>query len=132
MKKIFVLFFLSITFIGVSQEIMKLKKVEPAKDYDNILVQKLNSDDFQSSFVIWIKKEVKLHKHTHHTENIYVIEGKGEMRIGKETYQVKKGDYFNIPKNTPHALKVTSSKPMKVLSIQSPKFLGQDRIFIEE
>ncbi len=80
--------------------------------------------------MIWIKHEVKLHKHEYHTENIYVISGKGEMRIGSKTYEVKKGDYFRIPKNTPHGLKVTSSKPMKVLSIQSPKFSGTDRIFI--
>jgi hypothetical protein len=32
---------------------------------------------------------------------------------------------------TPHSLKVTSVSAVKVLSIQSPKFDGKDRIFIE-
>ena len=43
---------------------------------------------------------------------------------------IKKGDFFTIPKNTPHGLEVRSSAPVKVLSIQSPQFKGVDRIFI--
>jgi quercetin dioxygenase-like cupin family protein len=140
MKKIAILSIICLGLIGFSsswlsvnaQEIIKLKEVEPKKAYDNILVQKLNDDDRQSTFVIWIKEGVRLHKHEYHTENIYVISGKGEMRIGEETFEVKKGDYFRIPQNTPHGLKVTSSKPMKVLSTQCPKFLGTDRVFLEE
>jgi quercetin dioxygenase-like cupin family protein len=79
-------------------------------------------------FLIWVKKEVPLHKHLWHTENIYVIEGKGEMTLADEKFIIQKGDYINIPQNTPHALLVHSSKPIKVLSIQSPHFDGSDRI----
>ena len=132
MKKVIVVAVLLLAFVGFAQEVMKLKKIEPKKEFDNILVQKLNDDDHQSTFVIWIKESVKLHKHEYHTENIYVIAGKGNMRIGDQTYEVQKGDYFRIPENTPHSLEVTSSKPMKVLSTQCPKFLGTDRVFIEE
>lgn len=133
MKTLFITLFLtSICYSSSAQDILKLKDVKPQKAYENILVQKLNDDDRQTSFVIWIKKEVKLHKHEWHTENLYVVEGKGEMTIGDEKFVIQKGDYFNIPKDTPHGLKVLSSKPVKVLSIQSPQFLGQDRVFIEE
>jgi len=37
-----------------------------------------------------------------------------------------------VPPNTAHAVVTTSPKPLKVLSVQSPQFLGQDRIVIEE
>lgn len=132
MKKTLVCFVLLLTIVAAGQEIIRLKAVKPSEDVENIWVKKIAEDDLQSTFLIWIKKEVRLHKHAHHSENIYVLEGKGEMTIGDEKLVIKKGDYFNIPKNTPHAVKVLSSRPLKVLSIQSPKFDGEDRIFLEE
>lgn len=118
--------------IGYGQSITSLKPLKPDTTYDNILVKKLSSDKFASAFVIWIKEGVKAHKHEVHTENLYVVEGKGDMKIGSETIQVKPGDYFVIPPGTAHSLKVTSGKAMKVLSVQSPEFLGKDRIFIDK
>ena len=43
----------------------------------------------------------------------------------------EKGDIIFIPMNTVHSLKVTSSIPVKVLSVQSPRFDGKDRIFVD-
>jgi len=132
MKKvtIFLIAFISLTVFA--QDIIKLKKQKPHKEFENILVKKMNDGKEQTSFMIWVKDEVKLHKHNFHIENVYVVAGKGEFRLGDKTFQIKKGDYINIPKNTPHAVKVTSRKPMQVLSIQSPKFNGIDRVFIKE
>lgn len=129
--KLFFILYLG-SFLGLSQDIIGLKNLEPDVEFENILVKKISDDEQQSSFVIWIKHEVRLHKHLEHSENIYILEGKGEMQIGDNKYAVKKGDYFNIPKSTPHGVIVHSSKPMKVLSIQSPKFDGTDRIFLDK
>ncbi|UKN02639.1 cupin domain-containing protein [Paracrocinitomix mangrovi] len=126
--------FVSLIFglVIFAQDIYNTKDIKPDSSYDNIHVKKIADDSLQTSFVIWVKESVRPHKHAHHTENIYVLEGKGEMTVGDEKFVIKKGDYFSIPKNTPHALKVLSSKPIKVLSIQSPKFAGKDRIFLDE
>ena len=113
----------------IQEEVVRMK---PDKEYDNILVKKLSSEENASAFVIWVKESVKAHKHAAHTENIYVLEGKGKFEVGSEAYILKKGDYVFIPENTVHSLIVTSGKAMKVISIQSPEFLGKDRIFIEE
>lgn len=118
--------------ITIAQDIKRLNEIKPTEDFENIWVKKISDNDEQTSFVIWVKENVRLHKHEHHSENIYVLSGKGEMIINDEIFVIKKGDYFNIPKNTPHALKVLSSSPVKVLSIQSPKFEGKDRIFLDE
>ena len=115
-----------------SQSTSELQKIKPSAEYENIHVMKIADDDFQTSFLIWIKDEVKLHKHAEHTENIYVLKGKGEMILNDEKFVIKKGDYLNIPKGSSHALKVLSSSPMQVLSIQSPSFTGKDRIYISE
>jgi mannose-6-phosphate isomerase-like protein (cupin superfamily) len=118
--------------ISFAQEVVNLKDLEAAKEYDNILVDKINTDSNATSFVIWIKKGVKAHQHQFHTENLYVINGSGEMTIGDKTVTIKPGDYFSIPKGTFHSLKVTSKNAMKVLSVQAPEFYGKDRVFKPE
>ncbi|MCH2234140.1 MAG: cupin domain-containing protein [Crocinitomicaceae bacterium] len=132
MKKIIITLLLFIGAFVIGQEIINLKKIKPGKLTENITVEKITTDKNTSSFVIWIRDGVKLHKHTYHTESLVVIQGKGDMQLGEEIIEVKKGDFFTIPENTPHGVTVTSSKPMKVLSMQSPEFKGVDRIFIEE
>jgi quercetin dioxygenase-like cupin family protein len=132
MKKLFVILILLLTIASVAQDIKKLNTIKPDEEFENIWVKKISDDHQQTAFVIWVKEKVRLHKHEFHSENIYVISGKGEMTVGQEKFEIKKGDFFNIPKNTPHGLIVVSSKPIKVLSIQSPKFEGKDRIFIDE
>ena len=129
------LVFLLTFFSGIlwSQEHRNLNSYEPTEEFDNIHVLKIAEDTLQSSFIIWVKKGVKGHFHQTHTENLVVIEGKAIMTIGEETITIRKGDYINIPNQTPHSvIEVLSRKPLKVLSIQSPLFDGKDRIFIEK
>jgi mannose-6-phosphate isomerase-like protein (cupin superfamily) len=132
MKKIIFLLLAIGAIQLIAQDVYRLKKEKPTASFDNIHVRKISDSDEQSSFLIWIRQSVRLHKHNHHTENIYVISGKGEMILGDEKFVIKKGDFFTIPKGTPHGLNVLSTKPVKVLSIQSPKFTGEDRIFINK
>jgi mannose-6-phosphate isomerase-like protein (cupin superfamily) len=128
--KVFILFiFLTISNFSFSQEVTNLKDIQPAKEFENILVKKLDTDSNSTAFVIWIKKVVKSHKHETHSEIISIIEGEGVMTINNKSFDIKSGDYFRIPKNTFHSLTVKSEEPMKVLSVQSPEFLGKDRVF---
>lgn len=129
-----VLFFLLISSASYSQdiEITNLKEVVPEKSFENVTVKKLHSDENSSYFVIWIKKDVASHKHADHSEGIIVLDGEGEMTIAKNSFKIKQGDHFVIPKNTFHSVKVTSEKPLKVVSVQAPKFEGKDRIFEKE
>src|SRR5574343_992906 len=59
---------------------------------DNIYNKPLFADSLASSFIIVIKKEVKLHKHLYHSEHIVVLEGNGQMQIGGKLIEIKKGD----------------------------------------
>lgn len=114
-----------------AQNVIAIDTFKVTQVYENVLVKKINSDRNSSTFLILIKKEVKLHKHQVHSETIYVLEGSGEMRLGEKKYQIKKGDVLFIPENTPHSVTVTSDIPLKVLSIQAPEFDGADRILLE-
>lgn len=129
MKNLFLLFFLFPLFANAQNQ--SLDTIKAPSNYDNIYSRTIASDSLSSSFVIFIKKEVKKHKHATHTENVYILDGDGEMVLGDKTFKVKKGDMIFIPMNTVHSLKVTSSVPVKVLSVQSPHFDGKDRIFVD-
>lgn len=108
-----------------------LISIQPNAEYDNIHVQKLYNDSLSTSYVIWIKDSVRLHKHQFHTESLYIIEGTAEMKLGEKQFTIKEGDFITIPKNTVHSAKVTSTLPLKVISVQAPEFLGKDRIFVD-
>jgi mannose-6-phosphate isomerase-like protein (cupin superfamily) len=129
MKKLFLLLFLFPIFATAQNQ--SLDTIKAPSNYDNIYSRAIACDSLSSSFVIFIKKEVKKHKHVTHTENVYILEGEGEMFLGDKTFKIKNGDIIFIPMNTVHSLKVTSAIPIKVLSVQSPHFDGNDRIFVD-
>ena len=105
-------------------------KIEPLyEEYDNISITKLSTNTDATTFAIWIKKKVKIHKHINHTEHVYIKQGKGKFQLADSLYNVKTGDLIIVPKNTWHGVVVESKNPMKVISIQSPEFFGKDRVF---
>jgi mannose-6-phosphate isomerase-like protein (cupin superfamily) len=114
-----------------AQRYQQLDTVKAPASYENIYSRLLYSDSLASSFVIFIKKEVKEHKHASHSEHITVLEGEAEMKMDETSFKIKKGDVIFVPKNTWHSVKVISKTPLKVISVQSPNFDGKDRIFKE-
>ncbi len=112
-----------------SQDYQSLDTINPPAEFENIYSRALYTDSLVSSFVIFIKKEVKSHRHLAHAEHVVVLDGSGNMTLGEKTFAVKKGDVIFIPKNTRHSVKTTSASPLKVLSIQAPLFDGKDRVF---
>lgn len=127
--KITVLLLYLACFNTYSQSINKVDLLLPDTEFENTHVKSLASDSLASSFAIWVRLKVKRHKHVFHTENVYVLEGTGNFSLGDSTFSIAPGDYLTIPKNTWHGVEVTSEKPLKVISVQSPKFIGKDRVF---
>lgn len=131
MKTVFTFLLILIGVATQAQTWQNADTVTCPKEVENIYIRPLYSDSLSSSYVIFIKKEVKLHKHITHSEHVMVLGGEGKMTLGEKTFLVKKGDVIFIPKNTPHSVVTTSKKPLKVISIQSPKFYGKDRVMLE-
>lgn len=125
---IFLLLFPAFTF---AQSVQQLDHIRMPAGTDNVHNQKLYGDSLVSSFLLFIRKEVKLHKHLSHSEHVYILEDEGLMQLGEQQLKVKKGDMIFIPMNTPHAVKVTSAVPLKVISVQAPFFDGKDRVRLE-
>lgn len=131
-KKFILLLFCTASYVCNAQFYQSLDTIKAPDIYENIFSKHLFSDSLTSSFVIFVKKEVKAHKHIMHTEQVYLLDGEGEMVVGIKKITVKKGDMIFIPKGTVHSLKVTSTIPVKALSVQSPLFDGKDRVVVEE
>lgn len=130
MRIVFVLFVL-FTGSTISAQInwQSLDTIKPPASYENIYNRPLYKDSTDvSSFIIFVKKEVKPHKHITHAEHVIVLAGEAEMTLGDKTFKIKKGDMIFIPKNTAHSVKTTSKVPLKVISIQAPFFDGKDRV----
>lgn len=132
MKTILFTLFILISGVVSAQNVTNINNIKLEVDIENTFAKTLDTDSNSTSLIIWVKKSVNSHKHIEHSELIYVIEGEGTMTVDESEFILSPGDYFRIPENTFHSLKVTSKKPMKVLSIQSPEFFGKDRVFEEE
>jgi quercetin dioxygenase-like cupin family protein len=129
MRLTIILGLLIIPFVIKSQYIISsIDQILHDKDFENIHVKKISSDSSSSTFAIWIKQKVKLHKHVYHTENVLIDKGFGEFQINDSIYKVVAGDWIVIPKNTWHGVIVNSKSTMKVISVQSPEYFGKDRI----
>lgn len=129
MKNILTLAFLLISHLSFAQGVTPTDTIQ-APSGDKNFVKSLYSDSLSSSFVIVIPKEVKLHYHANHTEQVVVVSGEANMMLGDQKMHIKQGDVVFIPKGTPHSVEVTSSVPLKVISIQAPYFDGSDRILL--
>ena len=132
MKQILIIAAFAISGYTLSaQQIMNVANFQPELNYENVHVYELDHDPLATTFIIWVKNEVKTHIHSEHTEIVYVLEGEGEMTLRDNIKTIRSGDYIFIPKGTPHSVKVKSDAPMKVMSIQTPQFDGSDRVYPE-
>ncbi|GAA6206289.1 cupin domain-containing protein [Thalassotalea sp. SU-HH00458] len=109
-----------------------LSTYTPPKDMKNLHIHELGSSESATEFIIFVRNEVKAHLHKEHTELIYVLEGEGLFYLDETKQIVKPGDFIRVNKGVVHSVKVTSQSPLKVLSIQTPKFIGKDRHFVDK
>ncbi len=68
------------------------------------------------------KRAWPFHNHRVNEEMFFVLEGEGEVRIGKETFPIRKGDVIAHPPGGPetaHQLVNTSNAELKYLAIST-------------
>ena len=98
--RIYILFTLFLTMftktVFTQEFVSSIQQIKPDdEEFENISVKKLSNNNEATTFAIWIKKRVKLHKHLYHTENVIIEEGRGKFQLGDSVYQVKKGDVID-------------------------------------
>lgn len=122
---------LSLFSSGISAQKISLDTINGADSTQNIQLQALFGDSLVSSFYIEIQSNVPAHMHRHHSEHVYVLSGQGNMRMADSSFVISAGDLIFIPKDTPHSVRTTSQEPLRVISIQAPRFVGLDRVPVD-
>ena len=77
-----ILVLIFIPFIYKSQDIVtSIDEIIPKIEFENIHLKKIYSDSSSTTFAIWIKQKVNIHKHVNHTENVFIDKRFGEFQI---------------------------------------------------
>ena len=96
------IFYLALPFIAINLKsqpnyFIGLDTIKAPKNLENTSIIPLFHDTINvSSFLIFINKEVKLHKHITHDEQVYVIEGEGQMQLGEKIKEIGPKARLNI------------------------------------
>ncbi|WP_018863177.1 MULTISPECIES: cupin domain-containing protein [Thioalkalivibrio] len=67
-----------------------------------------------------------LHRHAKTEELYHITRGRGEMRLGAETFEVTVGDTVCIHPGTPHNIRNTGEEPLHILCSCSPPYSHDD------
>lgn len=68
------------------------------------------------------KRAFPLHNHRVNEEMFFILEGAGELRVGSETFPVKKGDFIACPPGGPetaHQIVNTGTEELKYLAVST-------------
>jgi mannose-6-phosphate isomerase-like protein (cupin superfamily) len=71
-------------------------------------------------------RDTELHTHQRSQEIYYILEGEGEMRLGDETFKVKKYDAILIPPGMPHSVKNDGKSVLRMLCVCAPPYSHED------
>jgi len=67
------------------------------------------------------------------TEEIYfILQGVGEMRIGKECRRVRAGDAIAIPPRAVHTIRNTGTQELRFLCCCTPPYEHEDTVLVEQ
>lgn len=127
MKRLFFLWVIELICNCISAQVLHTDTLAYPIDSSRVSSLPWQGDSLSSGFIITIPKRVPLHCHHYHSEYVVVISGEGMMNLGNSTFPIRQGSIVWIPQNTMHSVNTTSVSPLRVLSIQAPKFDGNDR-----
>ncbi len=110
-------------------DIIDIKKVEISKTPHDVDVRKLYSFENASIIHIELKPGEALKKHVTPTDVFfYILEGEGEIEIGKESEKVKKDQLIFSPNRIPHRLFNNSDNSFRFLVIKTPTPTDETKI----
>jgi mannose-6-phosphate isomerase-like protein (cupin superfamily) len=73
-------------------------------------------------------RDTEPHTHQQSQEIYYILEGEGEMRLGDETFKVKKYDAIIIPPGTSHCVKNDGTSGLRMLCVCAPPYSHEDTL----
>ncbi len=118
----------SSVFPGNAFELLQRNPLPMDQEFSSIPVAQ---NETCSVSLVQLRGHLKAHYHAQHDEMVYILSGQGVMTVGETKRPVQAGDIISIKRNVIHTVEARSTQPLTALSIMSPPFDGQDRIFTE-
>jgi quercetin dioxygenase-like cupin family protein len=98
----------------------KAPKIVQIEGLETIILTGLHSEKMMMVLNVTLPRHtVPLHSHPHEQIGM-VYSGKAKLKIGNEEHIVKKGDFYCIPANVPHADAAIGDEPFIMLDIFYP------------
>ncbi|MEP7322768.1 MAG: cupin domain-containing protein [Saprospiraceae bacterium] len=82
---------------------------------ENIFLLPIREKDKIVQFVGYVRDTIPDEDHDDMTESFFILEGTCTLMINHEAHRFAAGDYFELPLNTVHSVKVTSDQPLKAV-----------------
>ncbi len=99
---------------------------------ENIKAVPLYRSERSSNVLVQIRDREPLHLHADSDITVFMLRGKGELRIGKQMRPVNAGDVLHIPRGAIHAYINRGPEPAAALVVYSPTPGPKDRILVED
>lgn len=76
--------------------------------------------DIQTMNFAWLEKNTSLEEHAHEDciEYFFFLEGNGKMKIDKNNFDVKKGDFVTVEKSEAHSFENSGDKNLEFISLR--------------
>jgi quercetin dioxygenase-like cupin family protein len=85
------------------------------QDAENIFLLPIREKGKIFQFVGYVRDTIPDEEHDDMTESFFILEGTCTLMIDHEAYHFGAGDYFELPVNSVHSVKVTSDMPLKAV-----------------
>ena len=83
-------------FVDDNTEITDLFEAPEESDFDSVICEVDGYHPANSGRKRFVNEESQ--------KAYYILEGEGKIYVGDNKFSVKKGEFINVPKKTPHAL----------------------------
>ena len=78
----------------------------PKELNDSCYLKILREDEKISQEIVWTKNDRPEEIHDNERESLLILEGICECEVGGKIIQLKAGDYFEMPPNVPHTMRL--------------------------
>jgi mannose-6-phosphate isomerase-like protein (cupin superfamily) len=113
-------------------------KVEPYITKDGSIIRELmhpavhgNSNQSLAEAIVPAGGETLPHRHRLSEEIYHITEGSGIMTLGEQEFEVRTGDAVCILPGTPHRIRNTGEKELKILCCCAPAYSHEDTELME-
>lgn len=103
-------------------------RAHPLDSGQNIRVTDLGGTTTVSHHIVQAGAAERLHVHEEHDLTVFIYRGHGRMLIGKQEFDVKRGDIVLVPRQIPHAFVNGSDRPSVAVVVFTPAFDGRDTV----